>query len=60
MEEQPLKAIAEREAIELIRFATLAPSGHNTQPWKFTINENSIQICPDLSRCLPVVDPDNH
>ncbi len=57
MEEQPLKA---REAIELIRFATLAPSGHNTQPWKFTINENSIQICPDLSRCLPVVDPDNH
>jgi hypothetical protein len=57
MEEQPSKAIAKKEAIELIRLTTLAPSG-NTQPWKFTINENSIQICPDFSRCLTVVDPE--
>ena len=42
---------------ELIRYATLAPNGHNTQPWKFKIQENTIQIHPDYSRRLPVVDP---
>jgi hypothetical protein len=44
---------------ELIRYATLAPSGHNTQPWKFSIKENSIRIFPDFTRHLTVVDPDN-
>ncbi len=44
---------------ELIRYATLAPSGHNTQPWKFSIKENSIRIFPDFTRNLPVVDPDH-
>ena len=44
---------------ELIRYATLAPSGHNTQPWKFSIEENSIRIFPDFNRQLPVVDPDH-
>ena len=38
-------------------YRTLAPSGHNTQPWKFSIEENSIRIFPDFSRQLPVVDP---
>ena len=42
---------------ELVRSATLAPNGHNTQPWKFAIKENAIQIHPDYSRRLPVVDP---
>ena len=41
---------------ELVRYATLAPNGHNTQPWKFAIKENAIQIHPDYSRHLPVVD----
>lgn len=45
---------------EIIYFATLAPSGHNTQPWKFSIKDESILIYPDYSRSLPVVDPDDH
>lgn len=45
---------------EIIRLATLAPSGHNTQPWCFSVNKNVIAIMPDYSRRLPVVDPDNH
>jgi nitroreductase len=45
---------------EIINFATLAPSGHNTQPWKFSIKNKSILIYPDYSRRLPVVDPDDH
>ena len=28
--------------VELVRFATLAANSHNTQPWKFSIKENSI------------------
>lgn len=42
---------------ELIRYATLAANGHNTQPWKFAIKENAIEIHPDYARRLPVVDP---
>ncbi len=42
---------------EIIRYAILAASGHNTQPWKFSIRENEIEIRPDLSRRLAVVDP---
>ncbi len=45
---------------ELVRYATLAASGHNTQPWRFRIGEGRIDILPDLSRRTPVVDPDDH
>jgi hypothetical protein len=44
----------------LIQRAALAPSGHNTQPWKFSASGNVIWIYPDLTRRLPVVDPDDH
>lgn len=48
-------------AIEkIIESGTKAPSGHNTQPWKFLINKNEIQIHPDFNRALPIVDSDNH
>lgn len=42
---------------ELVRLATLAPSGHNTQPWKFAITPDEIRIYPDLTRRLAAVDP---
>lgn len=45
---------------ELVRYATLAPSSHNTQCWKFALDEQSITIRPDLSRRCPAVDPDDH
>ncbi len=45
---------------ELVRFATLAPSSHNTQCWKFRLQERAITIEPDLSRRTAVVDPDDH
>ncbi len=44
----------------LIEYAIKAPSGHNTQPWHFTIGEGEIHIHPDFNRALPVVDSDNH
>ena len=53
---------SERMAVlrELVRYATLAPSSHNTQCWKFRIEQHAIVIEPDLSRRCPAVDPDNH
>jgi hypothetical protein len=47
------------QMIEMIRYATLAANGHNTQPWKFAVREDGIEIYPDTSRRLPVVDPDD-
>lgn len=45
---------------ELVRCATLAPSSHNTQCWKFAVETQAITILPDLSRRCPAVDPDDH
>jgi hypothetical protein len=45
---------------ELVRYATLAPSSHNTQCWTFRLQEKLITIESDLSRRCPVVDPDDH
>lgn len=55
------KVLSQEPAIlELVRYATLAASGHNTQPWRFRIGDERIEILPDLSRRTPVVDPDDH
>jgi nitroreductase len=48
------------EMNDFIRYATLAPSGHNTQPWIFRAGQARVDILPDLSRRTPVVDPDDH
>ena len=44
---------------EIIRCAVRAPSGHNTQPWRFKIDGDTINVTPDFGCALPVVDPDN-
>lgn len=45
----------------MIRYAIKAPSGHNTQPWLFRVKEGEdiIQIIPDLTKELSVVDKDS-
>lgn len=48
------------EYTSLVRYATLAASSHNTQPWKFRLERARIRILPDLSRRCPAVDPDDH
>lgn len=47
-------------ATELVRYATLAPSSHNTQCWKFSVARDSVTILPDFARRCPAVDPDDH
>jgi nitroreductase len=38
--------------------ATLAPSIHNTQPWRFVVGRGRLELFADPSRAVPVVDPD--
>src|SRR5690242_4977944 len=43
---------------EAIRIATLAPSTHNTQPWRFRLRGAAIDLLADRARAMPVADPD--
>ena len=42
----------------MLNFAILAPSSHNTEPWKFKINKNELEISADFSKYLPESDKD--
>lgn len=48
------------QLVALVRYATLAASSHNTQPWKFRLDSGRIAILSDLTRRCPEVDPDDH
>ena len=43
----------------LVRYAVLAPSGHNTQPWQFRVVDDVLELWADRSRGLAVVDPED-
>jgi hypothetical protein len=40
-----------------VRYAVLAPSSHNTQPWRFISGERELLVCADRTRSLPNIDP---
>lgn len=42
-----------------LRYAILAPSAYNTQPWFFKIEENTAFVYADRRYALPVIDPDD-
>lgn len=42
----------------LLRYAVLAPSSHNTQPWKFAIGRDEIVLFVNKDRWLRVADAD--
>lgn len=43
----------------ILQFAILAPSSHNSQPWRFNINDSKIEIFLDENRKLPFGDRHN-
>ncbi|MGJ4913102.1 Acg family FMN-binding oxidoreductase [Bradyrhizobium sp. SZCCHNR3003] len=55
-----LRAPLSSDITDVIRYATLAANSHNTQPWRFRVTRDAIEIMPDPSRRTPVVDPDDH
>lgn len=46
---------AVRRALDLAR---LAPSLHNTQPWRWHVGDGAVHLHADLDRWLPATDPD--
>jgi nitroreductase len=49
--------ILTEQAAYLVGMAARAPSLHNTQPWRFTVRADAIELRADVSRQL-LVDPD--
>lgn len=43
----------------LVRYAVLAPSSHNSQPWSFTVSDSTIDLVPDFTRALEMSDNDH-
>ena len=41
----------------LLRYAILAPSSHNTQPWRFRVRGDRLEVLADRTRRLQMVDP---
>lgn len=57
--EEPLKGVDE-ESAPILWYASLAPSGHNAQPWFVkVVGKGEWIIGGDPRRRLPAVDPDN-
>ena len=40
-----------------VRYAVLAPSSHNSQPWLFHFDGATLELYADRTRALPVADP---
>ncbi|MDH4173252.1 MAG: nitroreductase [Betaproteobacteria bacterium] len=45
--------------MKLLEHAVLAPSSHNTQPWRFRPVDDGIDLLADRTRALPVNDPED-
>jgi hypothetical protein len=43
----------------VVRYAILAPSSHNSQPWRFRLVGERLEVLSDGSRALAVSDPDD-
>lgn len=56
---KPMNAVSHEALRALVKFATLAPSSHNTQPWLFQVEDHEIRLIADRTRALPVNDPDD-
>jgi nitroreductase len=55
----PARGSTEERLRYFLRYAVLAPSGHNTQPWRFQVADGRVWLYADRGRRLPVADPDD-
>ncbi len=53
----PFAGSLEEQIVFLLHFATRAPSTYNTQPWKFKVSVDGVEIFADYTRRMPVADP---
>jgi nitroreductase len=57
-EEFPFRGTAGEQLAFVVRYAVLAPSSHNSQPWSFRVDGEVLELRADRTRALPIVDPD--
>ena len=57
-EDFPRSGPPDEQARFLLRYAILAPSSHNSQPWRFEIRDRHVDVYADPSRWLRVADAD--
>lgn len=56
-EQFPADGSVEEQYLFLLLYAVLAPSTFNTQPWRFRVSVEGVEIYGDYTRRLPVADP---
>jgi nitroreductase len=56
----PARGTREEQLRFVLRYAILAPSNRNSQPWCFTVRRDQISIHADVSRWQRVSDPHGH
>ena len=56
----PARGTREEQLRFALRYAVLAPSNRNSQPWSFTVRPDQISIHADPSRWQRVSDPHGH
>lgn len=54
----PVGRLAEDQLRSVLVAATMAPSLHNSQPWRFHCTPTAIELHADFTRLLPAADPD--
>ncbi|WIM93039.1 nitroreductase family protein [Actinoplanes oblitus] len=53
-----MTSLDERALAHCVRTASLAPSLHNSQPWRFRLVDGAVEVYADRRRQLEVLDPD--
>lgn len=57
--EFPLSGSATDKLSFLLRYAVLAPSNRNTQPWRWHLTDDGVELYTDRTRSLPHLDPND-
>ncbi len=58
-EDYPASGEMDEKLKFLLRYAVLAPSGPNNQPWKLAVDGSEVTVMVDFDRALPAVEPTN-
>jgi nitroreductase len=54
----PAEGTPEEKISFLLRYAILAPSSLNSQPWKFSVQDDIVEVSIDKNKWLKTADPD--
>ncbi|MEF8794185.1 Acg family FMN-binding oxidoreductase [Thiohalorhabdus sp.] len=55
----PSAGTTEQRLRFFLRYAVLAPSAHNSQPWRFRVADGRAYLYADRRRRLPIADPED-